>query len=75
MNLKMYAQAMEELNKKQRKILSLALFGLGMRAGPPLFNEIEEIIKSLGIEEEFAEYATDFIDHSKKNKENQNGGN
>lgn len=55
---------MKPLTDKEKRILALSLFGAAMRGGPPLFEQVEEIVNKLNIQEDFIYYAKDFKEYS-----------
>ena len=49
-----------------KKLFGFILFSYSMNHGPASFFDVEEAAKEIGVAEEMAFYATDWINHSKK---------
>jgi hypothetical protein len=56
------------LTEKQRKMIAFSLFSMGMRMGPSSFEDFESIVQKIGIENEFVEYAKDWIGYAERKK-------
>ena len=59
-------EAGEALSEIQRKLCGFMLFSYSMNHGPVSFIGVELTAKEIGVADEMAEYAKDWIDHSKK---------
>lgn len=57
---------MIELTEQERKFLALAIQGLALRQGPPVFGFALSCAKKLGIEEYLTEYLQSWIDYGQK---------
>ena len=50
------------------KLIGFACFSFSMNHGPASFIGVELVVKDIGVESEFKEYAADWISYSKKPK-------
>lgn len=57
---------MDTLTEKERKILGMALFDAGMKLGPSSFETLEGLVQKLGVTDQWAEYAVDFVSYIEK---------
>ena len=55
---------MIELTEAEKRFLALAIQGLTLRQGPPVFSFAVSLTKKLGIEEYLTEYLQSWIDYS-----------
>lgn len=53
----------EKLTENERKFVALALQGLAMRGGPPVFHLIHSIARKLELEAELRQYLQDWINY------------
>lgn len=56
------------LDEKEKKFLVLAIFTLSMRIGEDSFKPAELLAIKLGLQEELAYYAKDWIEYSQQNR-------
>lgn len=55
-----------DLSENQRKLIGFICFSFSMNHGPASFIGIEFMVKHIGVEKEFTDYANNWIEHSKK---------
>ena len=56
----------EDLSDNQKKLLGFICFSFSMNRGPASFIGVEMVVKDIGVQKEFEEYAKNWIAHSKK---------
>lgn len=58
------------LESNYKKLFGFILFDYSMHKGPLFFLEAEEVAKEIGVTDELLEYAQDWINYSRKAKQN-----
>lgn len=57
----------KSLSENQKKLLGFICFSFSMNRGPVSFTGVVMVVKDIGVQAEFEEYANKWIDHSKTN--------